>query len=341
MAEIPIFDKENILVSGGAGFIGSHLCDELVKNFKVICLDNFITGQQGNIDHLLKNPNFEFIRHDISEPIVLEKLPGLKKFKVEFQGVQQIFHLACPTSPKEYNRIPIETLLTNSHGTRNMLELAIKYKSKFLHVSSSSVYGEPLEKAPFQEDYWGFINPVGPRSCYNEGKRFAESMVVNYKNAYELETKILRVFNTFGPRMRMDDGRMIPDFVVSAMENRDIEIYGDENATSTFCYINDLIEAIMRSMRAKFSGILNIGNPQEHKIVDIANEIVKITQSQSKVIFKEALPFTSKQGVPDITQAKAKLGWFPVVPLSSGLEETIEYMKGRSHIVNFDINQIK
>ncbi|MFA6272568.1 MAG: NAD-dependent epimerase/dehydratase family protein [Patescibacteria group bacterium] len=339
MTETPIFDQENVLVSGGAGFIGSHLCDELVKKYKVICIDNFITGQERNIDHLLDHPNFEFVRHDINEPIDLAKYPGLKKFKVEFQGIQQIFNLACPTSPKEYNRIPIETLLTNSHGTRNMLELAVKYKAKFLHVSSSSVYGEPLENAPFQEDYWGFINPVGPRSCYNEGKRFAESMVTNYKRAYELETKILRVFNTFGPRMRMDDGRMIPDFVVSAIENRDIEIYGDENANSTFCYINDLIEAITRAMKASFTGILNIGNPEEHRIVDIASEIINITGSSSKVVYKEALPFTSKQGVPDITLAKAKLGWFPVVPLSSGLKETIEYMRGSSHILNFNPNK--
>lgn len=335
MAERPIFEKENVLVSGGAGFIGSHLCDELVKKNKVICIDNFITGQEDNIDFLLRNPDFEFLRHDIAEPFDLEKNPDLKKFKVEFQGIQKIYHLACPTSPKEYNKIPIETLLTNSHGTRNLLELAVKHKAKFVFLSSSAVYGEPLEKAPFQEDYWGFISPIGPRSCYNEGKRFAESMVVNYGKKYGLETKILRVFNTFGPRMRLDDGRMIPDFVTAALAGKDIVIYGSKDATSTFCYISDLIEAIMRAMKVKFSGVLNIGNPQELKIVDIAKKIIELTGSKSKIIFDQAHPFTAKQGVPDISKAKDKLGWFPVIPLEEGLKETIEQMKGSSRVVRW------
>ncbi|PIY96690.1 MAG: hypothetical protein COY66_03405, partial [Candidatus Kerfeldbacteria bacterium CG_4_10_14_0_8_um_filter_42_10] len=178
MADKPIFEKENILVTGGAGFIGSHLCDELIKKSKVICIDNFITGQEDNIDHLLKNPDFEFIKHDITIPLKLDELPELDKFKIKFQGIQKIYHLACPTAPREYNKIPVETLLANSHGTRNVLELAVQNKAKLLFLSSSSIYGEPLEDAPFKEDYWGFIDPIGPRSCYNEGKRFAECMVV-------------------------------------------------------------------------------------------------------------------------------------------------------------------
>jgi len=336
MAVKPIFEKENILVTGGAGFIGSHLCDELIKKSKVICIDNFITGQEDNIDHLLKNPDFEFVRHDITEPLEIEKLSELRKFKVKFQGIQKIYHLACPTAPREYNKIPIETLLANSHGTKNILELAVKNKAKFLFLSSSAIYGEPLEKAPFKEDYWGFINPIGPRSCYNEGKRFAESMVMNYGKKYNLEVKILRVFNSFGPRMRLDDGRMIPDFITAALEGRDIEIYSPQDATSTFCYISDLIEAIQRAMRSNFSGVVNIGNPEELKIINIANEIIKLTQSASKIVFKKPLPFTAKQGLPDISLAKEKLGWFPVIPLGEGLKKTIDQMKGKSRVVGIE-----
>lgn len=336
MVDKPIFEKENVLVTGGAGFIGSHLCDELVKKSKVICIDNFVTGQEDNIDHLLSNPDFEFIKHDISEPIKLEEYPELDKFKVKFQGIQKVFHLACPTSPKEYNKFYIETLLANSYGTKNALEIAVQHKSKFLFLSSSAVYGEPLEKAPFKEDYWGFIDPIGQRSCYNEGKRFAESMIINYKRKYDLEVKILRVFNSYGPRMRLDDGRMIPDFITAAIEGREIEIYGSKEATSTFCYVSDLIEAIQRAIKTGFSGVMNIGNPEELKIVDIASEIIKLTESSSKVVFNESLPFTTKQGTPDISLAKNKLGWFPVIPLSGGLKATIEQMKGRSKVVGLD-----
>lgn len=333
MVKQAIFEKKNALIIGGAGFIGSHLADELVKTKKVICIDNFSTGSEENIDHFLPNPDFEFIKHDMAKPIELEEKKEIEKFKVQFQGVQEIYNLACPTSPKEYNKVPIETLLANSLAVKNALDLAIKYKAKFLHVSSSAVYGEPLKDTPFQESYWGFIDPVGPRSCYNEGKRFAESMVYHYGRKYKLDAKILRVFNTFGPRMRLGDGRMMPEFVMSAIKDKDIVIYGKGSPQSTFLYVSDLIEAIVRMMHSKERGPMNAGNPKSNLIKDIAEIIIKISKSKSKIVFADPLPYVAKQGLPDISLAQSKLGWFPVVPLEEGLEKTVEDMKGRSRFI--------
>ena len=333
-----IFDRNNIIITGGAGFIGSYLCDELIKKNKVICIDNFISGREENIDHLLRNPYFEFIRHDISEPIDLEKLPELKVFKVEFQGIQEVYNLACPTSPKEYNKFPIETLVTNSHGTKNALEFAVKYEAKFLHLSTAAIYGEPTTKDKiFPEDYWGFVDPVGPRSCYNEGKRFAESMVFNYQQKYNLDAKIARVFNTFGPRMKLTDGRMIPDFIKAAINNEDIEIYGKGEETSTYLYITDVIEAIEKIMGSAETGPVNIGNPKEYKIIDIAKTIIQLTDSKSEIVFRDPIPYLAKQGIPDISTMKEKVGWFPVVELEEGLRKTIAYMRGSKVLSYRDI----
>ncbi|MBI3115638.1 MAG: GDP-mannose 4,6-dehydratase [Candidatus Kerfeldbacteria bacterium] len=328
MKRKPIFERKNVLVTGGAGFIGSHLCDELVKTAKVICIDNFLTGSEENINHLLKHPDFEFLNHDLSEPINLEDLPELKPFQIAFQGVQEIYHLACPTSPKEYNRYPIETLLANAHGTRNVLEIARKYESKLVHTSTSAIYGEPLENAAYPETYWGYIDPIGPRSCYNEGKRFAESLVVNYRQKFKLDLKIARIFNTFGPRMKLTDGRMIPDFVYNAMKGKDVVIYGEEGDTSTFCYISDMIEALLRLMKSHEQGPVNLGNPEVYPIGDVAQKVVEFVGTPAKLTYEPRLPFTARQGVPDISLAKEKLGWFPVVPLEEGLKRTIDYMKG-------------
>lgn len=324
----PIFDRKNILVTGGAGFIGSHLCDELLKHHKVICVDSFITGAEENINHLLKHPDFEFIRHDMSEPLNLEVLPELKPFKVAFQGVQEVYNLACPTSPKDYNRSPIETLLANGFGTKHALDIAVKYNAKFLHVSSSAIYGEPLEATPFPENYWGYIDPIGPRSSYNEGKRFAETLTVNYRKKYHLDAKIVRMFNTFGPRMRLTDGRMIPDFIKNALANQPLVIYGQPDDRSTYCYISDMVEGLVRMMNASEQGPLNLGNPETHRIEDVAKYIVELTGSRSLIRYEPHLPYTAKQGIPNIRLAKEKLGWFPVIPLEDGLQRTVEYMRG-------------
>lgn len=328
MKEKPIFERKNILVTGGAGFIGSHLCDELIKHHKVICVDNFSTGSEENINHLLKHPDFEFIRHDMVEPLDLESLPELRAFKVAFQGVQEVFNLACPTSPKDYNAYPTETLLANAYGTKNALDIAVRYGAKFLHVSTSAIYGEPLEATPFPENYWGYIDPIGPRSAYNEGKRFAESLVVNYRKKYHVDAKIVRMFNTYGPRMRLTDGRMIPDFVKSALANDPLAIYGTEEEQSTYCYVTDMIEGLMRMMKSNEVGPVNLGNPQTHKVSDVAKLIVEITSSRSLIRYEPHLPYTAKQGVPNIRLAKEKLGWFPVVPLDDGLLRTVDYMRG-------------
>ncbi len=341
MAKRAIFEKKNVLVTGGAGFIGSHLCDELIKQNKVICVDNYITGSERNIDHLLANPNFEFIKHDLIEPLDLEKLPELEKFKVKFQGLQEIYHLACPTSQKQLNKFPIETALTNSHGTRNALEWARKYQAKFVHFSTSAVYGEPLEEGSFPESYWGFVNPLSPRACYDEGKRFAETLVLNYREKFDLDAKIVRIFRTYGPRMKLTDGRLIPDFVNSAFSDQDIKIYGRGNQAITLCYIDDIVDVIMRLMKTEEKGPINLGSNKTYTVLEVAEKVIELTESKTKIIYRDPLPYITKPGIPDISLAKKKLGWFPVIDLEEGLRRTIKEMKGESHIIGLSSTKIK
>lgn len=328
----PIFQKKNVLVTGGAGFIGSHLCDELIKTNKVICIDNFSTGTIENINHLLQYPDFKFIKHDITEPLDFESYPELGPFKVKFQGIQEIYNTACPTSPKDYNTYPVETLLANSIGVKNILDVAVKYQSKLLHLSTSAIYGEPNENEAFPEEYWGFINPIGERSPYNEGKRFAESMVVNYKHVYGIDTKIARIFNTYGPRMKLTDGRMIPDFINQALANNPIRIHGNPDSKSTFLYISDLIEGLMKLMKSNEAGPYNIGNPEILFVRDVAKKIIDMTNSQSTLEFDEPLPYTARQAIPDISNAKEQLTWFPVIDLEGGLSRTIDYMRANQYV---------
>ncbi len=322
------YERKNIVVAGGAGFIGSHLCDELVKSSNVICVDNFLTGSEENINHLLADPYFKFIRQDITEPFALDALAELKGFRISFQGIQEVYNLACPTSPKQYHDHRVETILANGLGTKNMLDLAVRHQARFLLASSSAVYGEPLEEHPFPESYWGFVDPIGARSSYAEGKRYAESLVVNYRVRFQLEAKIIRIFNTYGPRMRLADGRMLPDFAAAALENADLAIYGDPSWQGSYNYISDLIEALLKMMNSSETGPINIGNPEPHTMREIAERVIKLTGSQSRIVTRDPLPFTAKQGLPDIALAKERLGWFPVVPLEKGLEQTIEFMKG-------------
>ncbi|HPA25391.1 MAG TPA: NAD-dependent epimerase/dehydratase family protein [bacterium] len=321
-------DKPNALITGAAGFIGTHLIKDLLeKDYHVIAVDNFITGSEKNIDPYLQNPNFEFIRHDMTEPLDFTKFPELKKFKAELQGVQEIYHLSCPTSPKEYNKFPIETLKANSHATFNVLELARQYQAKLLFFSSASVYGDINSKDPVKEDNHGNVNPIGPRSCYNEGKRFAESLVMNYHLVYGLDTKIVRVFNTFGPNMKLDDGRMIPDFILSALNNKPLTIYGTEEDAGSYCYIDDMIEAFLRLIKSEINTPVNLGSMHEVRLVDIAKLIIELTGSTSEIKFSPPLAYSANQLIPDITLAKEQLDWFPIVSLEEGLQKTIEYMK--------------
>lgn len=333
MTQRAIFDKKNILVTGGAGFIGSHLCDALVKKSKVICVDNFLTGSEENIDHLLRNADFEFIRHDLTEPLKLESFHELEKFRVKFQGIQEIYHLACPTSPKDFNRVPIETLLANAYATRNVLDLAVAYHAKVLHFSTSAVYGEPLDEQPIEEQYWGYVDPVGVRSAYTEGKRFAEAMMINYQRQRGVDAKILRVFNTYGPRMRLNDGRMIPDFVVSVLENRPVKVYGTGEEKRSYCYVTDVVEAAMRMMESPERGPFNVGAEEHMRSVDIAKKIMQIVEiTVETVLEKPPEAYAAKQSLPDIRLVKEKLGWFPIVSLEEGLVRTVKDMQGRKVI---------
>ena len=303
-----------VLVTGGAGFIGSHLCDSLLsKGHEVICLDNFFTGRKDNIKHNLDNFKFEVIRHDIVQPIFLE--------------VDWIFHLASPASPIHYQYNPVKTTKTNVMGTIHMLGLAKRVKARILLASTSEVYGDPTVH-PQKETYWGNVNPIGPRSCYDEGKRVAETLMMDYYRQNNVDIRIVRIFNTYGPRMLKNDGRVVSNFIVQALENKDLTVYGDGSQTRSFCYIDDLIEGIYRMMeQEEHIGPINLGNPEEYKIITLAEKVKKLTNSSSKIVFKELPPDDPTQRQPDISLAKKILNWEPKVGLDDGLKKTIEYFK--------------
>lgn len=324
-----VFDKKNVIVTGGAGFVGSHICERLLQQgHKVICIDNFISGSEFNVDPFLQLPNFKFIKHDIVEAINLAAWPELAAFEIEFQGIQEIYHCASPTSYKEPKKFALQTALTNTRGTKNILDVAKQYQSKLVHLSSSAIYGDPLpENKFFKEDYWGFVNPLGERASYNESKRYAETICDIYRQSEGVDAKIARIFSAYGPRMKMGEGRMIPDFIANALDNKDIVIYGDSETASSYCYIADIVDALLKLMDGSEPGPLNIGNPEEYKISDIAQKIIASLQSTSKIVYEKPLPDLQIQGLPDIKKAKETIGWFPVVPLDQGLKETISYIE--------------
>ncbi len=322
--------RKNILVTGGAGFLGSHLCEALIKDANVICVDAFVGGGGDikNIEYLLQNPNFRFIKQNINQNFNFEDYPELKEFKIDIQGIQEIYHLACPTTAKNFMQTRLETLWANSVGMINVLELAKKYQAKFLLASSSVVYGpRKKDSAPFNEGDLGVVNAVDPRACYDEGKRFAETCAVTYREVDGLDTKIVRIFRTYGPRLALFDGQMISDFILQALNNKPLVIYGDANFSTSLCFVDDTIEGMVMMMASKEAGPINLGHPQEYKLVDVANKIIELTKSQSKVVSRPPLPFMRPLGLPDISLAKAKINWFPVVSLEAGLIETIEYVK--------------
>ena len=304
-----------VLVTGGAGFLGSHLCERLLgQGHDVLCVDNFFTGSKQNVAHLLQEPRFEVIRHDVTFPLYLE--------------VDQIYNLACPASPVHYQHDPVQTTKTSVHGAINMLGLAKRVKARILQASTSEVYGDP-QIHPQTEDYWGHVNPVGIRSCYDEGKRCAETLFFDYYRQHDLSIKVMRIFNTYGPRMHPNDGRVVSNFIVQALRGEDITIYGDGQQTRSFCYVDDLIEGMLRLMETPhaFTGPVNVGNPGEFTMLELAEQVLELTGSRSKIVFRE-LPFDDpRQRQPDITLAKAELGWEPTVPLSEGLARTIDYFR--------------
>jgi len=328
MSKHAIFEKKNVLVVGGAGFIGSHLCDELIKTSKVICVDNFSTGNERNIDHLFAEPDFAFLRHDLSAPIDLENEQSLQKFKIQFQGIQEIYNLACPNSAKNFNKNAEATLLANSFVVKNVLDLAKKYEAKLLHFSSSVVYGPRRPDNPkIKEDDIGVVDFMSERACYDEGKRFAETFVHTYREAYGVDAKIVRIFRVYGPRMPLNDNQMIPDFVRDALDNKDLVIYGDESFTSSFCYVSDVIDAALKMMETDLVGPLNIGSDVDIKIVDLAQKIINRIGSQSKIVFEPAHFFMTELCLPDISQVANNLGWLPVMTLDKGLEKTIDELR--------------
>lgn len=327
-------ERKNVVVIGGAGFLGSHLCDELVHSHQVICVDNFISGSQSNIDRLLSDPNFLFIRHDMVNPLDLEALPETERFRVKARGVAEVYNLACPTSAKQFEEFRIRTLETNAWGTRNALELARKYKAKFLHFSSSVVYGARREdNAAFPENYWGYVNALSPRACYDEGRRFAETAVVTYQQVYKLDAKIIRVFRAYGPRMKLFDGQMIPDFITAALDNKELIIYGDASFSTSLVYVSDVVDAAIKVMESAEAGPFNVGSPTDIKLDDVAKQIIALTGSKSTVAFQPPLLFMTSLGLPDITLIKETLGWLPVVALDEGLHKTIDYTKAEQSIV--------
>ena len=325
-----VFDKKNVIVTGGAGFIGSHVCEELLKKgeSKVICVDNFVSSHEINIDPFLQFPDFKFIKHDIVAPINLSSFSELAAFEIEFQGIQEIYNCASPTSYKDPKKLPLQTALTNSVGLKNVLELAREDQAPVVHLSSSVIYGDPLpETKYFKEDYWGFVNPWGERASYNESKRFAETLCSIYREQEGVDVKVARIFSTYGPRMKMAEGRMIPDFIANALDNKDIVVFGGQETKSSFCYVKDTVDALFKLMQSNESEPLNIGNDKEYKISDIAQKIVSILNSKSKIVFEKPLPNFQVQGLPDIKKAKERIAWFPVIAIEKGLEETIRYIE--------------
>jgi len=327
-------ERKNILVTGGAGFIGSHLCEALVREHNVICVDNFSTSNQGNIDLLLQNPNFEFIRHNIAEPINLSSFPELKKFKVEIFGIQEIYNLACPTSAKNFDKLIVETLLTNSQGVKNVLDLALMYEAKLLHTSSAVVYGPRESVEKIREDYFGTVNFTGQRSCYDEGKRFAETMVSTYNRFYKRNFKIARIFRTYGPRLALNDGQMISDFIINAMDNKDLVIYGDRAFSTTLCYVSDIVEGLIKLMENELDSPVNFGNDRDVLLSEVAEKIIKMTNSHSKISYKERLEFITPLCLPEISLVKEKLGWYPLVNLEQGLQKTLEYTRAHKQLLS-------
>jgi UDP-glucuronate decarboxylase len=304
-----------VLVTGGVGFLGSHLCERLIKDGDdVICLDNFFTGQKRNVEHLIKNPYFELVRHDVTFPYYAE--------------VDRVFNLACPASPPHYQYDPVQTTKTNVHGAINMLELAKRSGARILQASTSEIYGDPFIH-PQLESYWGNVNPIGIRACYDEGKRCAETLFFDYYRQYNVGIKVVRIFNTYGPRMHPNDGRVVSNFIMQALKNEDITVYGDGQQTRSFCYVDDLIDALVLMMNSSmnFVGPINIGNPVEFTMIELAEKILSLTGSSSKIIHKQLPADDPKQRKPDITLAKNMLQWEPKVGLDDGLKETIDYFK--------------
>jgi len=337
LKDTPIFEKKNVLVTGGAGFIGSHLCERLLKEAKVICMDDLSNSSIGNIEHLLQYPDFEFIKFDVNQGIDLMAFPELEKFRVRFQGIQEIYHLACPTSPKNFEDLKIHSLWANSRAMLNTLDLAVQHRAKYVFGSSSVVYGDPeSDEHIFSEEYEGIVHHLSPRACYDEGKRFAETCIETYRQVYGLDAKIARIFTTYGPRMKLRDGLLIPDFILDAIEGKELIIYGDGEMHQSLCYVSDMVDGLVRLMSVgPETYLFNLGHDEPLRMKDVAQKIIEMTSSRSMVRYEEPLVFLTKKGIPDLRRAKEQLGWLPLVRLEEGLKRTIEYTHARKASFRF------
>ncbi|MEO5364782.1 MAG: SDR family oxidoreductase [Magnetococcus sp. WYHC-3] len=310
------WDDMRVLVTGGGGFLGSHLCDALLaRGYEVLCVDNFFTGNKGNIVHLLSNPRFELIRHDVTWPLYVE--------------VDRIFNLACPASPIHYQHDPVQTTKTSVHGAINMLGLAKRLGARIFQASTSEVYGDP-DRHPQTEDYWGNVNPIGPRACYDEGKRCAETLFFDYHRQHGLDIKVARIFNTYGPRMHPEDGRVVSNFIVQALQNQPLTLYGNGEQSRSFCFVDDMIQGFLRLMDAprEVVGPINLGNPGEFTIRELAEKVKAMTGSRSELVYRPLPENDPKMRRPDITRARESLGWEPTIALDEGLQRTIPYFEG-------------
>lgn len=333
-------EQKTVLVTGGAGFIGSLLCEALLRDGnRVICVDNFSTGHVRNIEPLLRNANFQFLRLDINLPFDIESFAELDAFKVKFLGIQEIYHLALPTIAKGFEEYRIPTLLTTSIGTRNVLDLAVKYKAKFLFGSSAVVYGnQTQEKKFFTETDEGVVDHLSPRAPYNEGKRFAETMVMTYGSVHQLDVKIARLFRTYGPRMPLFQGHQISDFVLAALDGKPLSIAGDASTTTALMYVSDVVDALIRLMRAEpGTGIVNVGSDVEVSMKDVAAQIIELSESTSEIVYEPAPAFLTHIGLPDVSKARSQLSWVPLVRLEDGLAKTIEYIRANKLLLTNEV----
>jgi len=323
----PIFEKKNVLVTGGAGFLGSHICERLLKEAKVVCFDDLSNSSIQNIDHLLQYPDFEFIKFDVNQAIDLADFPELDKFRVKFQGIQEIYHLACPTSPRNFEEKKLNSLWANSSAMISTLDLAVKYHAKYVFASSSVIYGPPREdRKIFSETDEGIVNHLSPRGCYDEGKRFAETCVETYRQVYGLDGKIARLFTTYGSRMKLRDGLLVPDFILDALAGRDLVIYGNGDLDQSLCYVSDIIDGLVRLMHTGPEvTLVNLGHDEIYKMVDVAKMIIEMTHSPSEIRFEGPLVFLTRKGIPDLRRAKEQLDWIPLIRLEEGLRKAIDY----------------
>lgn len=327
--------RKNVLVIGGAGFIGSHLCERLLAEANVICVDNFVTSGEGNINHLLRAANFKFVKADITQPIDLEMNKDLDIFQLKVFGIKEVYFMACPTSVNNFEKLKKQTVAAQTVGLINALEIAVRYQAKFLQASSSVVYGAVERGAFVDEAYRGVMDMLDARACYDEGKRYAESVVDVYRQVHNLDTKIARIFRTYGPRMLLKDGQMVPDFIMSALENKDLVIYGNKDFQTSLCYVSDIVEGCMKLMESQINDPVNLGSTDVYLLKDVSEKIIELTGSKSKIKFEKAKLFMRELALPNINKMREEIGWLPVITLEEGLRKTVDYTKAHKDLLTF------